>query len=135
MFITITKVFWVKNRLKNRFSGKKNLKPYFSSHHSAQNLGNYRRRIVCLSRQRIIKLKKKKHLGQTTCYPSRWSKKKIMAIHTGQAAEPFLDLVKKLLIFILNNISFLNLLQRPCLFPGIHFPRNHFPNFPMFVCH
>ena len=24
---------------------------------------------------------------------------------------------------------------RPCLFPGIHFQENHFPNFPVFVCH
>jgi len=24
---------------------------------------------------------------------------------------------------------------RPCLFLGIHFPGNHFPNFPVFVCH
>ena len=23
----------------------------------------------------------------------------------------------------------------PCLFPGIHFPGNHFSNFPVFVCH
>ena len=24
---------------------------------------------------------------------------------------------------------------RPCLFPGKQFPGNHFPNFPVFVCH
>jgi hypothetical protein len=24
---------------------------------------------------------------------------------------------------------------RPCLFPGKWFPGNHFPNFPVFVCH
>ena len=26
-------------------------------------------------------------------------------------------------------------LLRPCLFPGKQFPGNHFPNFPVFVCH
>ena len=31
---------------------------------------------------------------------------------------------------ILSSISL-----RPCLLPGIHFPGNHFPNFPVFVCH
>ena len=30
---------------------------------------------------------------------------------------------------------FLFLSCRLCLFPGKHFPRNHFPNFPVFVCH
>jgi hypothetical protein len=35
----VLKVFWVKNKLKNRFLGKKKLKPWFLSHHSGLNLG------------------------------------------------------------------------------------------------
>ena len=31
--------------------------------------------------------------------------------------------------------SSLQTILKPCLFSGIHFPENHFPNFPVFVCH
>jgi len=37
-------------------------------------------------------------------------------------------------IMILTSRDRFFFLLRLCLFPGIHFSENHFPNFPVFVC-